>query len=158
MNKGTIILVACCVVLLLLVPLAWVLLPLTKPQTVEHALAEVSASVDAVFRTIPAELVLSDAQTSTQVPCPTDDGVRAVQLSRVIVVADSFDLREWPSRLREHFSPHEGWHVRVHALDLAGAVLISVRGPELSLVNVRTGDADAGSELTMTSWSSCTAA
>jgi len=156
-NKGTIILVACCAVLLLSVPLAALLLPLTRPQTVEHARAEASASVEAVFHTIPAELVLSDAETATEVPCPTEDGARAVQLRRVVVVADSFDLRAWPGRLRERFSPHDGWHVTVHALQLGGAVMISLRGPELSLVQVRTGDADAGSELTMTSWSSCTA-
>ena len=156
-NRGTIILVACCAVLLLCVPLASLLLPLTKPQTVEQAREEVSASVEAVVQTIPAELVLSDDQTSTEAPCLTEDGARVVQLRRVVVVADLFDLRGWPGRLREQFSPHDGWHVRVHALDLAGAVMISLRGPDLSLVPVRTGDTDAGSELTMTSWSSCTA-
>ena len=157
-NKGTIILVACCAVMLLSVPIAWLLLPLTRPQTVEHARAEVTASVESVVQTLPAELVLSDDQTADEVPCPTDDGGQAVQLRRVVVVADAFDLRAWPGQLRERFSPQDGWHVTVHALELDGAVMISLRGPGLSLVNVRTGDTDAGRELTMTSWSSCTAA
>jgi len=157
-DKGTMILIVCCVVLLLTVPIAWLLLPLTTTQTVEDAREEVTASVEAVVQTLPAELVLSDALAATEMPCPTDEGALAVQLRRVLVVADSFDLREWPALLRERFTPQDGWHVRVHAVGLEGAVIISLRGPELSLVSVRTGEADAGSELTMTSWSSCTPA
>ena len=98
------ILIVCCVVLLLTVPIAWLLLPLTKPQTVEDARAEVIASVEAVFQTLPPELVLSDEQSTSDVPCPTDDEALAVQLRRVIVVADAFDLRVWPALLRERFT------------------------------------------------------
>jgi hypothetical protein len=152
------ILIVCCGVLLLTVPIAWLLLPLTKPQTVEDARAEVIASVEAVFQTLPPELILADEQSTSDVPCPTDDEALAVQLRRVIVVADAFDLRVWPALLRERFLARDGWHVRVHAQGVDGSAIISLRGPDLSLVSVRTGDTDAGSELTMTSWSSCTAA
>lgn len=154
--KGTIVLIACCVALLLCVPIAWFLLPLTKPQTVENARDEVIAAVEAVFQTLPAELVVSDAQTADEVVCPTDDSAAAVQLRRVIVLADTFDLPGWPTLLRERFSPQDGWHVRVHGQ--ANGSIITLRRSDLSLVTVRTGATDAGHELTMTSWSSCTGA
>ena len=155
LDKGTIVLIASCAALLLLVPIAWMLLPLTMVQTADQARAELTSQVDEVVATIPAELVLSDEQTTTDEPCPTDEGVRAAQLRRILVVGPSFDVRGWPQELRARFPASGGWHVTVHTL--AGSMIISLRGDSLALVTIRADETDAGSELTMTSWSSCTA-
>ncbi|WP_243077216.1 hypothetical protein [Microbacterium sp. SS28] len=155
MHKGTIVLVACCIGLLLIVPIVWLLLPLTMLQTAEQAQAEVTSQVDEVVATIDPEDVRSDEQTATEMPCPTDEGVRAVQLRRVLVVDDTFDVGGWPQELRDRFRSSDGWHVTVHTL--GGSVVISLRGSDLALVTVTADETDDGSELTMTAWSSCTA-
>ena len=139
------------------IPIAAFLLPLTKPQTTDEARREVSAHMEAVVGALPPEVVISDEQTSTVAPCTTDPESEVVRLRRVLILDPAFDRTTLPQRLRERFSPQEGWSISVRALDLAGTTLISVRGSDLSLVTVRSTEAETGSQLTMTAWSSCTA-
>jgi hypothetical protein len=155
--KGTIVLIACSAALLITIPIAAFLLPLTKPQTTDEARREISAHMDAVVATVPAEFVISDDETSTVAPCTTDAETDVVKLRRVLVLDPEFDRTTWPQRLRERFGPEEGWHLSVRALDLAGTVLISLRGSDLSLVTVRSTETAAGGQLTMTAWSECPA-
>ena len=155
--KGTIVLIACSIALLVTIPIAGLLLPLTMPQTTDDAAREVSAHVDAIVATLPPEVVISDEQTSTVAPCTTDPESEVVRLRRVLILDPAFDRTTLPQRLRERFSPQEGWRVSVRALDLAGTTLVSVRGSDLSLVTVRSTETEAGGHLTMTAWSSCTA-
>ncbi|MEU1971405.1 hypothetical protein ABZ477_07105 [Microbacterium sp. NPDC019599] len=151
-----IVLLACCFVLLVSVPIAGLLLPLTRAQSTADAGAKASDHLDTVVATLPAELVMSDEENSpTEGPCRSDSEGRLVGVRRVVVVDPAFDMAEWSEQLRDDF---QDWRFTRRALDLEGALLLSLVASDFSLVSVRSAGTEDGTVLTMTSWSPCLSA
>ena len=156
-SRGTIALVATCIALLVAVPIVWLLLPDGRPQSADEARAELTQHLDNVVATLPDELVTSDELTSTEKLCPTDEGVRIVELERVVILDPSFERMAWPQQLRSAFKPEDNWHVRTSILGREGAIRITLVGADLSVVTATSIETEDDSRLTLRSSSPCTA-